>query len=97
MIPRPDLASTSTRSGATPSIQNRSMLMAETAMTSAPAAAISGNAARVASVAAAAHLVFFVSLSVGLSGNDGRFGPQVLIGWPNRLSAPTATGVWRIQ
>lgn len=31
------------------------------------------------------HLVFGVSMAVMLPRNDGEFGPDVLIGWPNRL------------
>jgi uncharacterized protein DUF998 len=38
-------------------------------------------------------LVSFSSLSVMLSQHDGRFGPEVLVGWPNRLEV-LAYSVW---
>lgn len=38
-------------------------------------------------------LVSFSSLSVMLSQHDGRFGPDVLVGWPNRLEM-LAYSVW---
>jgi hypothetical protein len=38
-------------------------------------------------------LVSFSSLSVMLSQHDGRFGPDVLVGWPNRLEI-LAYSVW---
>jgi hypothetical protein len=38
-------------------------------------------------------LVSFSSLSVMLSQHDGRFGPDVLVGWPNRLEV-LAYSVW---
>jgi hypothetical protein len=38
-------------------------------------------------------LVSFSSLSIMLSQHDGRFGPDVLVGWPNRLEV-LAYSVW---
>lgn len=45
-------------------------------------------------------LVFIVSTSIMLPQNDGKFGPEVLIGWPNRLLVVTycawlMTVAWR--
>jgi hypothetical protein len=44
-------------------------------------------------VALLGFLVSFSSLSVMLSQHDGRFGPEVLVGWPNRLEMLTYS-VW---
>lgn len=38
------------------------------------------------------QLVFILSLGVMLSQSDGKFGPDVLIGWPNRLTVLAYSG-----
>lgn len=38
------------------------------------------------------QLVFIVSLGVMLSQSDGKFGPDVLVGWPNRLTVLAYSG-----
>jgi hypothetical protein len=44
-------------------------------------------------LALAAFMVSFVSLGVMVSQNDGKFGPDVLVGWPNRFEI-LAYSVW---
>jgi Protein of unknown function (DUF998) len=44
-------------------------------------------------VALVAFLVSFASLGVMVSQSGGRFGPDVLVGWPNRIEV-LAYGVW---
>ena len=44
-------------------------------------------------LALVAFVVSFVSLGVMVSQNDGKFGPQVLVGWPNRFEI-VAYSVW---
>jgi Na+/phosphate symporter len=44
-------------------------------------------------LALVAFVVSFVSLGIMVSQNDGKFGPQVLVGWPNRIEM-IAYSVW---
>ena len=44
-------------------------------------------------LALVAFVVSFISLGVMLSQNDGKFGPEVLVGWPNRVEV-VAYSVW---
>ena len=44
-------------------------------------------------LALVAFLVSFVSLSVMVSRSGGEFGPDVLVGWPNRIEI-VAYSVW---
>jgi hypothetical protein len=44
-------------------------------------------------LALVAFVVSFVSLGVMVSQNDGKFGPEVLVGWPNRFEI-LAYSVW---
>lgn len=44
-------------------------------------------------LALVAFVVSFVSMGIMVSQNDGKFGPQVLVGWPNRFEI-LAYSVW---
>lgn len=45
----------------------------------------------VAGVAVASSIISAVAIGVAVSANDGRFGPDVLVGWPNRAEVVAHT------